>query len=78
MAAQLQDQVFRDEVDWDLSDPQNTPYKYASAVCYELGLDWDAATAVAAEVETQLQASWQLRISPKLSCACWQCARTVT
>ena len=51
----LQDQIFRDEVDWDLADPQNTPYKYASAVCYELGLGWDAAAAVATAIETQLQ-----------------------
>ena len=62
---QLQDQVFCDEVDWDLADPQNTPYRYASAVCYELGLGWDAAAAVAAAVEAQLQSNSEVCITMK-------------
>ena len=58
--AQLQDRVFRDEVDWDLSDPQNTPHKYASAVCYDLGLGWEAAAAIAAAVEEQLRVTHEV------------------
>ena len=63
---QVQDQVFRDEVLWDLADPQNTPYKYASAVCYELGLGWDAAAAVATAVEAQLHSKSEVCISMQL------------
>jgi len=59
--------MFRDEVNWDLADPQNTPYRYASAVCYELGLGWDAATAVAAAVEAQLQSKSEVCSSMQLA-----------
>ena len=58
---QLQDQVFQDEMDWDLGDPQNTPWRYAHAVCFDLGLGWDAAAAVAAAVELQLRAKLEVR-----------------
>lgn len=63
---QLSDQVFHDEMCWDLGDPQNTPHKYASAVCYDLGLSWAAAPIIAAAIELQLQSSSEVGISLQL------------
>ena len=61
--AQVGDQVFRDEVQWDLGDPQNTAFSYANAVCCDLGLGWDFAAAITGAVELQLAAKRQVRFT---------------
>ena len=53
----MRDQIFEDEVEWDMDDPQNTAFSYAHAVCSDLGLGCDFATAVMIAVETQLAAA---------------------
>lgn len=58
--AQLRDQVFRDEVEWDMDDPQNTAFSYANAVCCDLGLGWVFAAAITGAVEAQLTAKRQV------------------
>lgn len=61
--ARLRDQVFKDEVEWDLADPQNTAFSYANAVCCDLGLGWEFAAAITGAVEAQLTAKRQVRIA---------------
>ena len=52
--ARIADRIFKDEVEWDLTDPQNTPHSYAHGVCRDLGLSWDFAAAIAAALEQQI------------------------
>lgn len=58
---QVQDRVIKDEVEWDMDDPQNTAFSYAHALCSDLGLGCDFAAAIMKAVETQLGAKREVR-----------------
>jgi hypothetical protein len=59
--ARLNDQVFRDELLWDVSNPQNTADTYAMRVCSDLGLGCDWYDAIKGHLETRLQEVRQVR-----------------
>jgi hypothetical protein len=48
------DQVFRDEVLWDVGNPVNGADAYAVRVCDDLGLNADWFDAIRAHVQQQL------------------------
>lgn len=53
--ARLNDRVFRDELLWDVANPQNTPDTYAMRVCGDLGLGCDWYDAIKGHLESRLQ-----------------------
>jgi hypothetical protein len=59
--ARLNDQVFRDELLWDVSNPQNTPDTYAMRVCGDLGLGCDWYDVIKGHLEMRLQEVRQVR-----------------
>jgi hypothetical protein len=52
---QLNDHVFRDELLWDVSNPQNTADTYAMRVCGDLGLGCAWYDAIKSHLEARLQ-----------------------
>ena len=48
-----------DQLEWDLSEPQNSPEQAALKICAELGLGGEFVTAIAYSVRGQL--SWHQR-----------------
>ncbi|WIA40122.1 hypothetical protein OEZ86_013524 [Tetradesmus obliquus] len=53
--ARLNDRVFRDELLWDVANPQNTPDTYAMRVCGDLGLGCDWYDVIKGHLESRLQ-----------------------
>lgn len=49
------DQVFRDEVIWDVSNPQNTADTYAIRVCADLRLGCDWYDAITTNLKARLE-----------------------
>lgn len=48
-----------DQLEWDLSDPNNSPEQVALKICAELGLGGEFVTAIAYSIRGQL--SWHQR-----------------
>lgn len=48
-----------DQLEWDLSEPQNSPEQAALKICAELGLGGEFVTAIAYSIRGQL--SWHQR-----------------
>jgi len=48
-----------DQLEWDLSEPQNSPEQVALKICAELGLGGEFVTAIAYSIRGQL--SWHQR-----------------
>lgn len=48
-----------DQLEWDLSEPNNSPEQVALKICAELGLGGEFVTAIAYSVRGQL--SWHQR-----------------
>ena len=61
--ARVGEQVFRDRVEWDVAEPQNTAEQYAAAVCRDLGLGWSWFHAIGAAVREQLARHLQVSAS---------------
>lgn len=49
------DEVFRDEVIWDVSNPQNTADTYAIRVCADLGLSCDWYDAITGNLKSRIE-----------------------
>lgn len=49
------DEVFRDELVWDVSNPQNTADTYAIRVCADLGLSCDWYDAITANLKSRIE-----------------------
>lgn len=48
-----------DQVEWDMSEKENSPEKFAMKLCAELGLGGEFVTAIAYSIRGQL--SWHQR-----------------
>lgn len=64
------DQVFRDELTWDLGPPANTPPSYAAAVCTDLGLDATWYDAIVEQLASRLQEVRQVGKQAGICVAC--------
>lgn len=65
------DQVFRDEVIWDVSNPQNTADTYAIRVCADLGLSCDWYDAITANLKSRIDEVRQVRFTKSESIFLW-------
>ena len=54
ISVQHEDELLRDSVQWDLSQPFSTPEQYASVLCEDLGLRYDWYKAIVEHVSELL------------------------